>query len=828
MPLLKPYIDWPGVTNGIRSLIYTTGHGITPGHLEITINAQDDPPAMFGDLSFGDGVRDITLRNCMVVDIRDDYSTSGHYQHLTIQDRRWAWRYGSIPGQYNQLDDRGKLIPWTIRSPTELALLCLREMGESNFQIKLPTGLSSNDIPQINRLLITGENFPQSLANPETIWDGVAPAVALQRLAETYGCRVVWDPVTDVVGIGPIGDGDGLPPGGDLVASSSVGVNAKPAPYAIAVTGGPMRHQLRWALEPVGEEWDGRYVPISELSYAPKQKIDCTQRIQVQLTPFFNTSLTVGLTIGDKSCVLSASGDRFTVAASLRTQINAADQRFTASMVLSTSFTIEGPVGVPFEYHFQSPQMDYVVVRMDRKAQKKGTVDWSMCAPPTFSAVKSDPNLIGVEATDRLTVDDAMRKAQGSVWKCYRIMITVPDWVTSPKAQTAMPPYSNESSTYLYSTLQMPRVKDPKTDSFSIVGENGKSYSFNANGNSLDSNVQPNQPSSPPSNGTPGSKTGGVANIGDPVGLAAFGAGVVRRHQFHLLPTKVDQVVPSPPIAPGLVAIDLRQPHNQFSFASPDYYNGYSRDQEATVSGTFSIQVTGQTVVYNSKAPNCFDGQNFFGQRLYVPFQVIPQEQMIKFASPVFRTKPWGGGWYPAQLVLETSALFQHAYTSQVRRPQFFKVLGGPGPIAWYRHEDVECHLIARYDNNNRYQYTIQEDFDDGATRAQYYLDAHAAEFQLVQSEHRTWNAIYNISLTGKVQQVSWSIQTGPSGYVRTQAGLNTEFSVNQAPYPARRMVEDLAPNEITAMLNVTSRDKIPDNAFVGAKSAKSLLKGSQ
>ena len=177
MPLLKPYIDWPGVTNGIRSLIYTTGHGITPGHLEITINAQDDPPAMFGDLSFGDGVRNITLRNCMVVDIRDDYSTSGHYQHLTIQDRRWAWRYGSIPGQYNQLDDRGKLIPWTIRSPTELALLCLREMGESNFQIKLPTGLSSNDIPQINRLLITGENFPQSLANPETIWDGVAPAV---------------------------------------------------------------------------------------------------------------------------------------------------------------------------------------------------------------------------------------------------------------------------------------------------------------------------------------------------------------------------------------------------------------------------------------------------------------------------------------------------------------------------------------------------------------------------------------------------------------------------------------------------------------------------
>lgn len=783
MPLLKPYIEWPGVVNGEVSLVYTVGHGISPGRAQVTINAQDTPPAMFGDLAFGDGYREIRLRNCMVTDIRDDYSGGGHYQHLTIQDRRWAWRYGAIPGIYNQLDDRGKLVPWTIRSPTELALLCLQEMGETNFQVKLPTGLSSLDIPKINRLLVTGENFPQSLANPETIWEGIPPALALQRLAETYGCRVAWDPVTDMVGIGPLGSGDGLPPGGELVASSSLGVSAKPAPYAVAVVGAPMRHQMRFWLEAVGEEWDGRYVPISQLSYAPKHTKDSSQRVFVDITPYFSGDLTIGVYINGKGSIFTSTGAPDVVAADLISQINAFSIGVTASAVLTRAFTIEGPVGVAFEFDAVGTNINKVKITVDRRAQKKGTVDWSMCHPP-FSGTQEAANA-GVQATDRLTVDDAIRKAQESVWKCYRIMISKPDWAngTTIRNKLSLPPDIVSQSGMTAANppveyLTVPGVNDPKTDSFAGLDPKNK--------------TKPNPQ-------------------------------LVRRQQFGLLPTKVEQIVPSPPIAPGLIAGDLRQPSDTYFRALPEYYNGYSRDQEATVTGTFSNSLNAQTCQYVASASP--DAHNVFNQRLFMPFQTIPQEQMIKFSSYVYKQKPWSSGYYPAQIILETSATFQHATTSQVRRPQFFMILGGAGPIAWYRHEDVECHLIAVYDSDGKYQYSRQEDFNDGRARAQYYLQAHAAEFQLVQSEHRSWNAIYNVSITGKVQQVSWSIYTGPSGSVNTQAGLNTEFSLNAAPYPARRMAENLPPDEVSKFLNTIAARDLPDNAFVGTKQAKSLGK---
>ena len=163
-PYLTPFVSWPGALS-IASFSYTVGHGISPSRAIVRLNPQPTAPSMFGELAFGDGAnRTIVLRDCIVDRIREEFGASGRYYVLEILDRRWRWQTGRIDGKYNELDDRGKLKPWSIRSPVELAQLCFQQMNEVNYQIILPRGFASGDIPKIERILRTGENFPRSLS----------------------------------------------------------------------------------------------------------------------------------------------------------------------------------------------------------------------------------------------------------------------------------------------------------------------------------------------------------------------------------------------------------------------------------------------------------------------------------------------------------------------------------------------------------------------------------------------------------------------------------------------------------------------------------------
>lgn len=253
---------YPGVLS-LQDATYTTSHGRSPGVAILRINPQPFPPDPEGDLLFSDGNETVPIPDCKLLSIKVERDDKGFFWTLEILDRRWRWNnLGYINGCYNQMDPFGKLIPWTIRSPTELAVLCLTAMGETDYEINLPPGLNypgpffGQPIPNISGV------------NPPVNWDGVPPAQALQEVCDRCGCRIVYQLSTNSILIAPIGVGNDLPPGS--IRKRGPTLTTPQAPSGVGVIGSPTRYQMRLMLTAVGKEWDGSYRPINLLSYAPR------------------------------------------------------------------------------------------------------------------------------------------------------------------------------------------------------------------------------------------------------------------------------------------------------------------------------------------------------------------------------------------------------------------------------------------------------------------------------------------------------------------------------------------------------------------------------
>ena len=420
---------WPGVL-GVESCTGTVSHGITPGVFVMTTYPQLALPQAFGDLSFADGFRVALFRGCKLDAISGHAAADGQTYTLTILDRRWRWRYGSISGRYNQLDGRGKLVPWTIRSPRELAELCLKAMGETNYEIHLPEGLTGKTNEKLERILELGENFPQSLANPPTVWDVTPPAEALARLADLYGCRVIFQPFADRVVIAPLGEGGPLPDGPcEAIAPS---LDSPETPSAVGVAGAPVRIQMRLLLEPVGREWDGSYRPVNELSYAPQGG----GRVQISTATYGGTAATPSVKVairwnigwqlpappenGARVARFEYNAGGGTVAAKLAlaaARINSSPDLavLVRAAAVGNVLTVTGRVeGFPFtlEAEASGGEPAAFTVAVPQTALQPGG-NWDACPPPTFAAVR---------ATDRLSYDQAVQFAQASVFKCFRVL----------------------------------------------------------------------------------------------------------------------------------------------------------------------------------------------------------------------------------------------------------------------------------------------------------------------------------------------------------------------------------------------------------------------
>lgn len=772
----KARVSWPGAYS-VESFSYTASHGPSPGVAQLAVvpkAATDAPPAMSGDLMWGDGSRTVRLRDCQVDAIDPVKDSRGLTWTLRIFDRRWRWvtpkgAKGAVSGKYNQPDPRGKFVPWTVRSPAELAELCFEELGETNYEITgLPAGLSRLDGAKFDEFLMRGENFKMSLANPPVRWDYTPPALALASLVETFGCRLIYQPVRDRFLVAKLGVGADLP---DLPAES-VGRSVDPpeAPKALVVVGAPTRFQCRLVLEPVGEEWDGKVTPVDDLSYKPegrgttgaKQVTSFTYQGSSVLTGDIVVTFTVpdpiepglyveyavsttapGDTIVDNMTAVAALINAHPGLAGLTAAVTTnAEGRPVLVLTGTTAGVGWGGAAIAPADPDNTAATWAGVSTLPESPELVG--GWEYCGPPNFTAAKP---------TDRLAYDQARAKARGSVYSWYRVALV-----------------------------------DPAT----------------------------NKP-----------------------GLTIPGYGkITRRQQIILLPNKCAQLVPEPRNAK---AQDNRGRGGRLG-ALPDYYDGYSRDQNADVYGAVSKLIG--TVLWGPGLALNTDP----GDKVYVPFQVVPEKQMIAFAAPVWRrgvsgTNVVNGQSLPfvrfefPRLVLETAVLIMDPDTSALVREQFRETPAGKGTTAktttgkgkgtetgidpgagkgksgklpgagveFEVHDDVQLDVIPTYGDRHQLL-SVERDTSDARPRADYYLAAMRAKYELTQADTRRYPGILAIDPDGRIQQVSWSIGGGAT----TTASANTEHSVRVPPYPARRRAENLPPDVSAAVANLIEQARSP------------------
>ncbi len=255
---------WPGV-RGMVSCQYTVSHDAQAGVATLVIPEQDVREIRsFGDLVISDGVNSVTLKRCKIADIQ--FSEAGGPRTITlcIVDRRWQWRYGSVCGNWNQLDPYpdpdlfppgeyvfagGPYTPGTYRPVPLMMADCLEEMGET---------MSGPGAPLIEA------------AEPITVsvqWDDEVPASALSSLCAQTGYRLVFQPIADRVLVAVAGEGSPLP---DLpMAGESASIDLPERPNDLRVVCGPTLYNDIVELEPVGFEKNGAIRPINFLSYAP-------------------------------------------------------------------------------------------------------------------------------------------------------------------------------------------------------------------------------------------------------------------------------------------------------------------------------------------------------------------------------------------------------------------------------------------------------------------------------------------------------------------------------------------------------------------------------
>lgn len=410
MPLrpLVPFIRFPGLTGGVRSLTYTCSQGTTPGTAFLIVNPQPIAPLLFGDLAFGAGSNGVLLTDCRVTNIIVERSGGGISWVISIEDRRWRWRQGVVNGKYNELDHHGKLVPWTIRSPTELALLCLAELGETNFFIDLPAGLTQNDGASYAARLRVGQNFPDFGTNPPTDWTVTSAAAALTQICSRYGRRIFLDPVTGRVVIARSGGDIPIPLAS--INTEGIGFSAKPKPRAVVAVGAQNRYQMRLTLLPVAREWDGTYVDLDSVSYAPKNPVGT-----VQIVNLLSANVaSIGLTATIDGMEISAVGRPALLAALQADAWVTARYDVTIGFGTGTPIILTGKVigqnpAVLFEADSHPPG-SYAVAKVIQVG--KGVVGWSTSPLNFFS---------NVTATARLTTDQAIQLARESVYRCYRV-----------------------------------------------------------------------------------------------------------------------------------------------------------------------------------------------------------------------------------------------------------------------------------------------------------------------------------------------------------------------------------------------------------------------
>lgn len=813
-------ISWPGVTD-VKSLQYMPAVGISPQCANLVIIPGASAPAMTGSLTFGvtcDGVvRSLTLTGCHVAPngFRSRRDRSGELWDLAIMDRRWKWIIGPpISGNYNQRDRRNKLIPWSVRSPYQLAMLCLEAMGErayldegEEFSIDLPAGLAAERIidpdappedpeaeppvpptylanppdPGPNDVLVdveeeylnTGENTPQTGTNQPVDWTEIPAAVALDQLCQAYGRVVVWNPVTNKTSIQKIGFGT-PPPAGD-VFTESPSIDPKQVPSVIRVVGSPTRYQTRLKFRAVGQDWDDSWHPLSELSFAP----DMTpQKMKVAAAFFHNQTAKLfvnGVEIGEGTAADHAAS------------INSHSDPFIAGkLTASTSVTDTGnhPIlvieAVDYGYEFNCWAL-----------MSDGSGGWTEAANVSISCVAGPipegkgfyeqypPVYPRVQATERLSYPQAQQLAESTVHSCFQLV--------------AVDPFNSEEK-----TIPLPKLPPPPPPP-----------------------PPPDVPPPPPDPFTPDR--------------------VSNRYRLIIQPTRAEQIAPRPGDENRV------DPRTGRPFAA-EQYNGYSRDRAPQSFGGIYVGI--QSGGFWS--PGFWQAGKPVGLHMtnlptwtafYIPFSIVDNErQVIRYSQPIFRVlggeRSFAGGLkipqsvhgngrpaiVPADPVVETAVIVLDKETYTPNRYTYdLAIPGALGPIKSFVRPEVQLELIGEFDEYHKMTGSSVVDAD-AQNRASILAAQLAIPYQTSGAYSVQYTEFIEVHMSGLTRSIGWVLSKDG---MFTVAASNSEISANLLPpLPERRRREALAADPTQALQNLASQPEVRNAADKNAAAGAAIAKG--
>jgi hypothetical protein len=732
---------YPGILD-FQSATYSCSHGITPGLILIRTKAPPTFAAAVGAFTFSDGARSVTLTDCKLDEVHESHGTADHAWDLTLLDRRWRWRYGSVSGHYNRLDNRGNLIPRYARTPKELAEICLAAMGETGYTLDLPAGVSRQQLDLENENPAPGQRTPPTNTNPEVIWDDLPPAQALAQLCDTFGRRVVFDPISNTVKILRPGFGANLPVNERLFTVQQAARDFE-RPYGLGIAGAVVRHQGRFKLEPVGREWDGRYVPIDQLSYRPNRKPQAGEYV-LKITPAetlggsysvtanVNNRIVNGSASSPEGALVGLAAGIVDLDTGLTTRIDGLSLTLTGTRVAQNhtiAVLFDGP-----------PGSSYSLVTTK---------------PPYASCWDGEGinSFAGVRATSRLSYEQARSLAIDTVWKYYRLANEDVDtgWdLNRPPSQIFVPGYGFVPSRQ--HLILEPTMVEQLTP----------------------------QPVNPD-----------LVQQGSPVVEIEFYDGYSK-----------DRAA----VVYGSVANTCYN-RWYYANAGANTAPNTRVALNPTIDGDNWLVIFPQPVYFQVPIPSAQPSNFASAARLALETSVIVRDvrtlapvryrRWIEF-EPRATDSPTG-----EQLTVDLSQ-YQLPSTGPVditlppRRDNtgFDADATWPQGIEWHTHDDVPYGVIGNYIFDTakqtwKYVNSGPSPDDVAAARADYYLLGHLLEHYVQGGASATYKGVEPTPLDGRIMAVTYSV----GGGVTTQLSQNREHGVFTLPYPARRRAENLAPD---------------------------------
>jgi hypothetical protein len=241
-------VDYPGVRTFTRNATIPLSRGVRPSVFTIQLASVDIVPTIGTLRLTRNGSTIAEFRRC-AVDGGVFATGDGRTFSLKLLDRRQWWHMGGgvVNGHWNIHRPDGSIIEETRKDPRELVRFLLSELGERN--------------PDVNQV-------PRDVVDPpELRWDATPTVAALDGLLRQIGCDVVLD-TSDRIRVVRVGLGRDLPTRNLRV--DNVSLESLAVPDDLQFIGGHQIVQSLLLLRPVGKDLDGKWKPIDELSYRPK------------------------------------------------------------------------------------------------------------------------------------------------------------------------------------------------------------------------------------------------------------------------------------------------------------------------------------------------------------------------------------------------------------------------------------------------------------------------------------------------------------------------------------------------------------------------------